>query len=54
MVKARLKKFLFALMAFVFIFSISTNVFATDISNGIVLNTTETENVVSEPITNDD
>lgn len=54
MVKARLKKFLFALMAFVFIFSMSTNVFATDISNGIVLNTTETENVVSEPTTNDD
>lgn len=52
MLKTNLKKFLFAFIAFIFVFSMTTSVFATD--DNIVLNTVTTENTVSNAITNDD
>lgn len=54
MLKTNVKKILFALLAFIFVFSMTTSVFATDMSNSLTINTTETENTVSNAITNDD
>lgn len=52
MLKTNLKKFLFTFIAFIFVFSMTTSVFATD--DNIVSNTVTTENTVTNAITNDD
>lgn len=54
MLKTNFKKFLFAFIAFIFVFSMTTSVFATDAIGNTVINTVETENIVSTPETNDD
>lgn len=55
MIKSNLRKILFAFIAIIFVFSITSSVFATDATgNTIILNTVETENTVSTPETNDD
>ena len=54
MLKTNFKKFIFAFIAFIFVFSMTTSVFATDAIGNTVINTVETENIVSTPETNDD
>lgn len=55
MLKTNLKKILLAFIAFIFVFSMTASVFATDTTGNIVIsNSVETENTVSNATTNDD